>query len=301
MLNNVRKNSGIRLERPSWLKKKLILDENIAWVNYNLNKLSLHTVCQEAMCPNQAECFKDGTATFLIMGRVCTRNCTFCAIEHGKPDMIDPLEPANVAKAVFLMQLKYAVITSVTRDDLLDGGANHYAKTTHEIRQMNPGAKVELLIPDFKGSFNSLSVVMKAIPDVLNHNLETVPSLYRFVRPQADYSRSLKLIRDVKHINPNSVTKSGIMIGLGESSEEVLMLFDDLREARCDILTIGQYLQPSHHHYPVKEYIHPGVFKFYENEAKKRGFKGVTSAPFVRSSYKAYELFENVMQPSVIP
>ena len=295
MLNNVRKNSGIRLERPSWLKKKLILDENIAWVNYNLNKLSLHTVCQEAMCPNQAECFKDGTATFLIMGRVCTRNCAFCAIEHGKPDMIDPLEPANVAKAVFLMQLKYAVITSVTRDDLLDGGANHYANTTHEIRQMNPGAKVELLIPDFKGSFNSLSVVMKAIPDVLNHNLETVPSLYCFVRPQADYSRSLKLIRDVKHINPNSVTKSGIMIGLGESSEEVLMLFDDLREARCDILTIGQYLQPSHHHYPVKEYIHPDVFKFYENEAKKRGFKGVTSAPFVRSSYKAYEIFKNVM------
>ena len=298
MIDNVRKKPAVQLERPSWLRKKLILDENIDWVNHNLNKLSLHTVCQEAMCPNQAECFKNGTATFLIMGRICTRNCAFCAIEHGKSDMIDSidsLEPANVAKAVLLMKLKYAVITSVTRDDLLDGGANHYAQTTHEIRQMNPGAKVELLIPDFKGSCSSLDVVMQSIPDVLNHNLETVPSLYSSVRPQADYGRSLNLIRNVKDISPDAVTKSGIMLGLGESAEEVLMLFDDLREARCDILTIGQYLQPSPYHYPVKEYIRPDVFKFYENEAKKRGFKGVASAPFVRSSYRAYELFEKVV------
>jgi lipoyl synthase len=292
--NNHLKKSAAQLERPFWLRKRLVLDENIAWVNHNLNKLSLHTVCQEAMCPNQAECFKNRTAAFLIMGRVCTRNCAFCAIEHGRPEKIDPLEPVNVARAVLIMGLQYAVITYVTRDDLLDGGANHYAQATHEIRKKNPDTKVELLIPDFKGSISSLRIVMGGCPDVINHNLETVPSLYKSIRPEADYKRSLKLISYVKRINPNAVTKSGIMLGLGERQGEVLMLLDDLRQARCDILTIGQYLQPSPFHYPVKEYIHPGIFKLYEDEAKKRGFRAVASAPFVRSSYKAYELVKNI-------
>jgi len=292
--NNHLNQSAPHPERPYWLRKSLVLDDNIAWMNYNLDILSLHTVCQEAMCPNQAECFKNRTAAFLIMGRVCTRNCAFCAIEHGRPDKIDPLEPINVSMAVSIMGLKYAVITSVTRDDLLDGGANHYAQTTHEIRKRNPDTKVELLIPDFKGLIDPLRIVMGACPDVINHNLETVPSLYKSIRPKVDYTRSLKLIRDVKRINPNAVTKSGIMLGLGERQGEVLMLLDDLRQARCDILTIGQYLQPSPFHYPVKEYIHPGIFKFYEDEAKKRGFKAVASAPFVRSSYKAYELVNNI-------
>ena len=292
--NNHLNQSAPHPERPYWLRKSLVLDDNIAWVNYNLDILSLHTVCQEAMCPNQAECFKNRTAAFLIMGRVCTRNCAFCAIEHGRPDKIDPLEPINVSMAVSIMGLKYAVITSVTRDDLLDGGANHYAQTTHEIRKRNPDTKVELLIPDFKGLIDPLRIVMGACPDVINHNLETVPSLYKSIRPKANYTRSLKLISHVKRINPNAVTKSGIMLGLGERQDEVFMLLDDLRQARCDILTIGQYLQPSPCHYPVKEYIHPEVFKFYEGEAKKRGFKAVASAPFVRSSYRACELVKNV-------
>jgi lipoic acid synthetase len=243
------------------------------------------------MCPNQVECFEKGTATFLIMGKICTRNCAFCAIGHGRPEEIDPNEPINVALAILELQITYAVVTSVTRDDLLDGGAKHYAKTTLEIKRLNPGTKIELLIPDFRGSCAALDAVINSRPDVMSHNLETVPSLYRYIRPQADYNGSIQLIRNVKLIDPNIVTKSGIMLGLGEEVEEVLNLFDDLKEAGCDILTIGQYLQPSPGHYPVMEYIHPSIFQFYENEARKRGFMGVASSPFVRSSYRAAELF----------
>lgn len=283
------------IERPLWLRKRLTLDKEVDEINRLIHRFSLNTVCQEAMCPNQGECFKKRTATFLIMGKVCTRNCAFCAIGHGIPEEIDPDETINLAQAVLQLHLKYAVVTSVTRDDLPDGGARHYAKTTLGIKRLNPGTKIELLIPDFKGSIDSLNIVINSCPDVLNHNLETVPSLYSFIRPKADYNRSIQLLRNVKLINPNTITKSGIMLGLGEKENEVLGLFDDLTYAGCDILTIGQYLQPSPEHYPVMEYIHPYMFTFYENEARKRGFKSVASSPFVRSSYRADELFRKVL------
>jgi len=286
---------GKETGKPSWLRKKLTVTKEIDEINLLINRSSLNTVCQEAMCPNQAECFKRGTATFLIMGKVCTRNCAFCAIKHGIPEEIDLDEPINLAQAVLQLHLKYAVITSVTRDDLPDGGASHYVKIVIEMKKLNPNTKIELLIPDFKGSVDALNIVVDSRPDVLNHNVETVPSLYSSIRPKADYNRSVQLIRNVKRINPNTITKSGIMLGLGEKENEVFGLFDDLTDAGCDILTIGQYLQPSAEHYPVIEYIHPSMFAFYENEARKRGLKAVASSPFVRSSYRADELYNDTL------
>ena len=291
MHHRLQQKSGGEIVRPPWLRKRLASGKGVNEVNRLISRLSLSTVCQEARCPNQVECFKERTATFLIMGKICTRNCAFCAIDHGRPEEIDPDEPINVALAILELHIKYAVVTSVTRDDLLDGGAKHYAKTTLEIKRLNPGTKIELLIPDLKGSLDALNTVISSCPDVLSHNLETVPSLYRYIRRRADYNGSIQLIRNVKLIDPNTVTKSGIMLGLGEKVKEVLDLFDALKEAGCDILTIGQYLQPSPDHYPVMEYIHPSMFKFYENEARERGFKGVASSPFVRSSYRADKLF----------
>jgi len=295
MQNSLQQKLGKEIEKPPWLRKRLTLTKEIDAINLLINRLSLNTVCQEAMCPNQAECFTKGTATFLIMGKVCTRNCAFCAIKHGIPEEIDLDEPINLAQAVLQLHLQYAVVTSVTRDDLHDGGARHFAKTVIEIKRLNPNTKIELLIPDFKGSVDSLNIVIDSRPDVLNHNLETVPSLYSFIRPQADYNRSVQLLKNVKRINPGTITKSGIMLGLGEKENEVLALFDDLTDANCDILTIGQYLQPSPNHYRVVEYIHPSVFAFYESEARKRGLKGIASSPFVRSSYRADELFREVL------
>jgi len=295
MQNSLQQKLGKEIEKPPWLRKRLTLTKEIDAINLLINRLSLNTVCQEAMCPNQAECFTKGTATFLIMGKVCTRNCAFCAIKHGIPEEIDLDEPINLARALLQLHLKYAVVTSVTRDDLPDGGARHFAKTVIEIKRLSPNTKIELLIPDFKGSVDSLNIVIDSRPDVLNHNLETVPSLYRSIRPQADYNRSLQLLKNVKQINPDTITKSGIMLGLGEKENEVLGLFDDLTDANCDILTIGQYLQPSPNHYPVVEYIHPSVFAFYESEARKRGLKGIASSPFIRSSYRADELFREVL------
>jgi len=281
-------------KRPAWLKKQVPTGRGFERTHDLLTGLSLHTVCQEALCPNLFECYQRDTATFLIMGDRCTRNCSFCAISNETPGPLDPAEPSNVALAVKELNLDYAVITSVTRDDLTDGGAGHYVRTVHEIKHLNPGTTIELLVPDFKGSGSAPAKVIESCPDVLNHNLETVPRLYPGVRPLADYKRSLKLLKDIKSINPDIVTKSGIMLGLGEERGEVLTLFDDLRGVDCEILTIGQYLRPGPENIPVADYIHPDLFRMYEEEARKRGFRAVASAPFVRSSYKARDLLEEV-------
>ncbi|MGC9325781.1 MAG: lipoyl synthase [Desulfomonilia bacterium] len=282
------------LEKPSWLRKKLPLDETTKKVEAGLSSRRLHTICQEGCCPNQGECFSRGEATFLVMGRVCTRNCRFCAVESGRPSTLDPGEPDRLAEEVAELGLKFVVITSVTRDDLPDGGASHFARVIHSVRRHCPGVGIEVLIPDFKGSSQALRTVIEASPDVLNHNVETIARLYPDVRPQADYHQSLNVLRRAKEMDPATITKSGFMVGLGERGEEILDLMDDLRDAGCDILTIGQYLQPSVDHFPVQEYVHPDIFAGYAQEAEDKGFLGVVSSPFVRSSYKAGELFRRV-------
>lgn len=284
------------LEKPSWLRKKLPLDATTRKVEAGLTARRLHTICQEGCCPNQGECFSCGEATFLIMGRVCTRNCRFCAVQSGRPSPIDPGEPDRLAQEVEELSLKFVVVTSVTRDDLPDGGAAHFARVIEAVRRQCPGVGIEVLIPDFRGSHDALRTVVEASPDVLNHNVETIARMYRDVRPQADYRQSLDVLRRAKEIDPDTITKSGFMVGLGERHDEVLCLMDDLRESGCDILTIGQYLQPSVDHFPVQEYVHPDVFAEYTLEAENKGFLGVVSSPFVRSSYKAGELFQRVVR-----
>jgi len=254
----------------------------------------LHTVCEEARCPNLGECFSRGTATFLILGNICTRNCGFCAVEHGDPVPADEKEAEKVAQAVEKMGLRYVVVTSVTRDDLPDGGASHYAKTIQAIREVDGSAKVEVLIPDFQGDPSSLAMVLDASPDVLNHNIETVPRLYSIVRPEADYRRSLQLLKRSKDCYPDILTKSGFMLGLGEKEEEVLRLMEDLKGAGCDFLTIGQYLQPRSDRLPVIQYVPPEEFDEYKKIGREMGFKSVASGPFVRSSFHAYQLFEDI-------
>ncbi len=262
-----------------------------------LKETKLHTVCEEARCPNLGECFSRGTATFLILGEICTRNCGFCAVEHGNPAPLDYEEAGRVAQAVQKMGLQYVVITSVTRDDLSDGGASHFASTLRAIRAMGKGTKVEVLIPDFKGEFSSLTTVLEGGPDVLNHNVETVPRLYPTVRPQADYERSLDLLRRSKTSYPDRITKSGFMIGLGETREEVFHLLRELREVECDFLTIGQYLQPRSDRLPVVRYIPPEEFEEYRRIGEEMGFRAVASGPFVRSSFHAAQLFEANFHP----
>jgi len=252
--------------------------------------LRLHTICESAMCPNQSECFGRGTATFLIMGDRCTRNCRFCNVAHGQPEPIDMEEPSRVAQAIEQLGLRYAVITSVTRDDLEDGGAEHFARTIHAIRALNPGVKVEVLVPDF---VHAIDRVIEAAPEVINHNVETVPRLYDRVRPGADYQRSMRLLEKVKTAGGTIRTKSGLMLGLGESREEVLAVMGDLREVGCDMLTLGQYLAPSKKHLPVQVYIHPGSFRAYKTAAENMGFSFVASGPFVRSSYHAEAWIED--------
>jgi len=255
-----------------------------------LRSLSLHTVCESAHCPNIGECFGRGTATFLILGDVCTRNCGFCAVKKGQPLPLDPEEPLRVAQAAKTLGLRHVVITSVTRDDLPDGGAGHFARVVKAIRELLPSATVEILTPDFQGREEVLVVFREYPPDVFNHNVETVPRLYPQVRPKAHYRRSLFLLERFKALFPSVLTKSGLMVGLGEDKEEVLEVLRDLRQAGCDIVTVGQYLRPSMKHLPVEEYIPPSWFSFYEEEAYKLGFKGVASGPFVRSSYLAERL-----------
>ncbi|AQS58136.1 lipoyl synthase [Desulforamulus ferrireducens] len=274
--------------KPAWLRVKLQGAEKTHEVKGMLNRLSLHTVCQEANCPNLIECFGRKTATFMILGSVCTRNCTFCNVTKGAPQGIDPDEPAKVAQAVKELGLKHAVITSVTRDDLPDGGAGHFAEVIQRLRATK--VIVEVLIPDLQGSREALATIIQAKPHILNHNVETVPRLYPTVRPKASYSRSLELLKNAKELAAPIFTKSGIMVGLGEQEEEVIQVMRDLRAVDCDILTIGQYLAPSAKHHPVVEYIHPELFKKYKDTAYELGFKYVASDPLVRSSYHAADV-----------
>ncbi len=278
--------------KPEWLKKRISSGNSYDSVIHLLKESCLHTVCEEANCPNLGECFSQGTATFMIMGNRCTRNCTFCAVIHGRPEPLDMEEPEKVASAIKTLQLKYAVITSVTRDDLPDGGASHFALTIKAITRRNLQTAVEVLIPDFQGSREALEIVLEAHPHILNHNVETVPRLYSQVRPQADYRQSLDVLHRA-HLAPGTkATKSGIMLGLGEKPEEILSLFDDLLEAGCRNLTIGQYLAPSVKHHRVHHFFHPDEFAKWEETAYESGFKAVASGPFVRSSYHAAEMFE---------
>lgn len=291
------------LRKPEWLKIRLGADEKQSRkgeitssgisvsVNSILKKHGLNTVCSEAGCPNKGECFSRGTATFMILGSSCTRNCRFCKIAKGAPEKVNPSEPKAVAEAVKEMKLTHAVITSVTRDDLPDGGAGYFAQTISEIRKLCPGVTVEVLIPDFKGSFEALKKVIYSRPDIINHNMETVPRLYSAVRPMAVFERSLELLKKVKETDCNIFTKSGFMVGLGEKEEEVMELLKALRAVDCDVLTIGQYLQPSREHYDVVEYVHPDQFKKYREMAQSMGFKYAASGPLVRSSYHAEDEF----------
>ena len=280
-----------RKPKPEWLRRRFSFKSSVTEVNDLLLDLSLHTVCQEAHCPNQSECFGNHTATFMLLGDHCSRDCTFCAVTHGVMEPPDPEEPKRVAEAVSRLDLKYVVLTSVTRDDLADGGASHFAATIKTIRSVASDILVEVLVPDFQGSAQSLATVLAAQPAVLNHNLETVPRLYPAVRPQADYQRSLRLLKEAKRLHPEAVTKSGFMVGFGEKQEEVISLLRDLRKANCDLVTIGQYLRPSRDHHPVVDYIHPELFQANQKEAEELGFSGVASGPYVRSSYQAEKLY----------
>ena len=283
-----------RLRKPDWLKQRLPTGPDFENIKGMIRKDRLNTVCQEAGCPNIWECFSHHTATFLIMGSRCTRNCRFCAVTEGPLEPPDPKEPAKVAKVARQMGLKYVVVTSVTRDDLSDGGAGHFAQTIEKIRQEIPDVCVEVLIPDFQGNKIALTTVLNAYPDVLNHNIETVPRLYPEVRPQADYQRSLELIQSAHEHDPGLITKSGLMLGLGESPAEIKRTLEDVRNSGCHMLTIGQYLQPSKDHLPVKRYIPPAEFDEWREMALQMGFAEVASGPFVRSSYHARELFQEV-------
>ncbi len=278
-------------KKPPWLKKRVSTGQGYHRVVRLLRECSLHTVCEEALCPNLGECFSNGTATFMILGDLCTRNCRFCAVNKGVPEPPDKKEPQKIADAVKELRLRYTVITSVTRDDLPDGGSEHFADTIRAIKHQTPEAKVEVLIPDFQGSAEDLKTVVAAAPHVLNHNLETVPRLYPEVRPQANYHQSLMLIRRAVGMNPGLATKSGLMLGLGETHEEVRQVLYDLLAAGCKLLTLGQYLAPSKDHHRVVEYIPPNQFLKWEKSAYGMGFQGVASGPFVRSSFHAGEMF----------
>ena len=286
----------IRTGKPSWLRRKLPSGPEYEKIRAMIGKGRLHTVCQEANCPNQFECFSAHTATFLIMGAICTRNCRFCNIEGGRPGPLDPDEPHRVAEAAADMNLRYVVVTAVTRDDLADGGANHFAATIHALRKAIDGVQVEVLIPDFQGVRSSLETVLAARPDVLNHNMETVARLYDSVRPQADYRQSLQLLARVKEIDPAIPAKSGIMLGLGETEQEVRQTIADIYGTGCRMLTIGQYLQPTARHLPVAEFISPEEFDRWRKLALEMGFEKVASGPFVRSSYHAGEMFTGAVE-----
>jgi lipoic acid synthetase len=276
------------LRKPDWIRIKLPSGDKVNQIKQSLRENRLHTVCEEAACPNLSECFNHGTATFMIMGDMCTRRCPFCDVAHGKPQALDPQEPENLANTIAAMALKYVVITSVNRDDLRDGGAGHFAACIEKIRQQTPNTTVEVLVPDFRGRMEvALDILEKQPCDVFNHNLETVPRLYLEARPGADYHTSLKLLQQHKQRLPAVPTKSGLMLGIGETEPEVVQVMQDLLDHGCSMLTLGQYLQPSKEHLAVKEYIHPDQFQRYAEIAKQLGFQQVASAPLVRSSYHA--------------
>jgi lipoic acid synthetase len=275
-------------KKPEWLKKKMDM-RAVAEMESMLRSLSLNTVCEGANCPNRGECFKNKTATFMILGNVCSRNCSFCDVTKGEPTLLDPCEPDNVATAAKQLGLKHTVVTSVTRDDLPDGGAAHFADTIRALQTAMPESTVEVLIPDFQGNIDALQTVIDARPDIINHNIETVPALYSVVRPMGVYTRSLELLNRVKTLTSGIFSKTGLMVGLGESQSQVYSVMDDLRAVDCDLLTIGQYLQPSKDHIDIAEFIHPTVFDEYKRIGMSKGFKYIASGPFVRSSYNAIE------------
>ncbi len=278
-----------REPKPEWLKVRAPGSENYLRLKDVMRDLRLNTVCEDAHCPNIGECWHHGTATFMILGDVCTRACAYCAVAHGKPNELDVAEPARVAEAIERMRLQYAVITSVDRDDLADGGASMFAETIRVTRARVPGCRIEVLIPDFQGLEASLRDVLDAGPDVLNHNIETVPRLYRMARSGGKYPRSLELLDRSRRYAPAIATKTGIMVGLGEERDEIVAVFDDLRQVGVSILTIGQYLRPSMKHAPMARYYHPDEFANLKQEALTRGFVHVESGPLVRSSYHAHE------------
>jgi len=293
--------STVLVQKPEWLRRRLPTGSGYEKIRGLIRKDRLHTVCQEANCPNMWECYSQQTATFLILGSQCTRSCRFCSVASGPLKPPDPEEPLRVAGVAQEMNLKYVVVTSVTRDDLPDGGAGLFARTIIEIRKRIPEVRIEVLIPDFQGNRDALHTVLQAQPDVLNHNIETVPRLYPEVRPQADYQQSLELLQRVQRFAPQLPTKSGLMLGLGEAPDEIHQTLQDLRQVHCRILTLGQYLQPSRKHLPVKRYIPPEEFENWRKTALQLGFSEVASGPFVRSSYHAKELFQEIsISPATI-
>ena len=281
-------------KKPSWIKTRILDTQNFFRTKEIINKGKLHTVCQEASCPNISECWSKRHATFMIMGDVCTRACSFCNVKTGKPTFLDLDEPFKIAQATKNLALKHVVITSVDRDDLEDGGANHFAKVVSETKKINKNTTIEVLTPDFLRKGDVYQKLVYANPDVFNHNIETVPSLYRSVRPGSRYFASIDLLKSVKKINKNIFTKSGIMLGLGETKNEVLQVMDDLLIAKVDFLTIGQYLQPTSKHYPLNRYVHPDEFKEFKELALAKGFLIVASSPLTRSSYHADEDFSKM-------
>jgi len=281
----------MRTRLPPWFKQRSVDPEVMIPMAGLLDSLSLHTICESAHCPNIGDCFSHKTATFLILGDICTRHCGYCAVKKGQPLPVDDEEPEHLLEAVEKLNLRYVVITSVTRDDLADGGASQFAKTVNMLHEKRVGTLIEVLIPDFLGSGEALSTVVVAQPEVINHNVETVPRLYPEVRPEADYRRSISLLSMVKDLDSGIVTKSGLMLGLGEADEEVVAVMKDLRNAQCDLLTLGQYLPPSPQHHPLARYVSPEEFSEFEAIGKGLGFVEVASAPLVRSSFKAAELY----------
>ena len=274
---------------PEWCKVQAPTSNNFNSLKGKLSSAKLNTVCEEAACPNIGECWDRGTATFMILGDICTRACRYCNVKTGRPSQIDIFEPSRVANTVKQMGLSYSVVTSVDRDDLVDGGAGAFAMTIKQIKKFNPDCKVEVLIPDFNGNRSSLETVIKALPDVLNHNIETCRRVFRVVRPKGDYDQSLELLRRVKELNPNIPTKSGMMVGLGETEDEIIETMNDLRKVNCDLLTIGQYLRPSKKHHEIDKFYHPKEFTKFEHIGMELGFKHVAAGPLVRSSYHADE------------
>ena len=274
--------------KPEWMRIRLSASPKVQQIKDILRSHKMSTVCEEATCPNLHECFSNGTATFMIMGEICTRRCPFCDVGHGKPNPLDTEEPGNLARAIQEMGLSYVVITSVDRDDLRDGGAQHFADCIREARLLSPALKVEVLVPDFRGRMApALDILSATAPDVFNHNMETIPRLYREARPGANYEWSLKLLKEYKALNPNVPTKSGLMVGLGETKDELLRTLDDLREHDVEMLTVGQYLQPSVNHLPVERFVHPDEFAEYTAYAESIGFTQAACGPLVRSSYHA--------------
>ncbi|MBN66907.1 MAG: lipoyl synthase [Rickettsiales bacterium] len=293
-VHNLKEKDDKKLPKPDWIRVKAPTSKGYEETRKLMREQSLHTVCEEAACPNIGECWNQGHATVMILGDTCTRACAFCNVKTGVPNLLDPHEPENLAKAVGELGLKHVVITSVDRDDLPDGGAQHFAECIMRLRHTAPDTTVEILTPDFQKKPGAVEIIAESKPDVFNHNIETVPRLYRTIRPGARYFHSLKILQQVKEINPSVFTKSGLMVGLGESKEEVLQVMDDLRSAEVDFITIGQYLQPTPRHAPVDRYVTPDEFEYYKRMAKVKGFLMVASSPLTRSSYHAGDDFEQM-------